>query len=79
MLFYKDIPSFSPCFAMSLIILSTKEKATPRFLSFKRNVSAFGELLEASYFKYASSFMITAISTLDDSNTSSMHLEKDKK
>lgn len=64
---------------MSLIILSTKEKATPRFLSFPRKASEFGgEFLEASYFKYASSFKITAISTLDDSKTSSIHLQKDK-
>lgn len=62
---------------MSLIILSTNEKATPRFLSLARKVSAFGgQFLEASYFKYASSFKITAISILDDSRTSSIHLDR---
>lgn len=58
-------------------MLSTKAKATPRFLSVSRKISEFGEeCLGASYFRYASSFKRTAISTLDDSKTSSKHLEK---
>lgn len=74
---YNYIPSFSLNFTMSLMILSTKEKATPIFLSFPRKASEFiGEFLDASYFKYANSFNITAISTLDDSKTSSINLDE---
>lgn len=47
----------------------------PRFLCFKRTDSASNESLIFSYFKYAKSFRRTAISTLDDSKTSNVHLD----
>lgn len=71
---YCHTPS-PPKLEISLIIFSTKEKATPRFLCFTRMFSLFEDALEASYFKHARSFRRTAISTLDDSKISRMHLK----